>query len=101
MLFLQLLYRFYLVLTFRSEITIKNWFCQLHAILHAVYLWGHVVVEGLDDAQNIRKMKMLTFLHLAEGRNIIDFKLIQSEIGVDNDGVEQFIIDGECAASYL
>ena len=46
-------------------------------------------------------MKMLTFLHLAEGRNIIDFKLIQSEIGVDNDGVEQFIIDGECAASYL
>lgn len=50
---------------------------------------------GLDEAQNLRKMEMLTFLHLTEGRNAIDFKLIESEIGVATDDVEQFVIDGK------
>ncbi|XP_067931256.1 eukaryotic translation initiation factor 3 subunit M-like [Watersipora subatra] len=48
---------------------------------------------GLDDAQNVQKMKLLTFLHLAEGRSSIDFQTIQKEIEIPAEEVEQFIID--------
>lgn len=40
-------------------------------------------------------MKLLTFLHLAEGKSVIDFNNIQDEIEVGENEVEQFIIDGK------
>ena len=52
-------------------------------------------LKGLDDAQNIKKMKLLTFLHLAEGRSSLDFGTIQSEIDINEGDIEQFVIDGK------
>lgn len=42
----------------------------------------------------MRKMRLLTFMHLAEGRNSLDFDTIERELKITGQEVEQFIIDG-------
>lgn len=43
-------------------------------------------------------MKLLTFLHLAEGKSTLDFSTIQTEVDIKEWEVEQFVIDGEWVA---
>ena len=40
-------------------------------------------------------MRHLTFMHLAEGKKVIAYSVIQSEMGIPENQVEQFIIDGK------
>lgn len=48
---------------------------------------------GLSHEDNIKKMKLLTFMQMAETRQEIDYETIQREIGLDQEDIESFIID--------
>ena len=43
---------------------------------------------------NLQKMRLLTFMQMAEGRTEISFDTIQKEMDLQEDEVESFIIDG-------
>lgn len=48
---------------------------------------------GLKHEDNLRKMKLLTFMQLAENRSEISFAEIQHTIQITEDEVEEFLID--------
>lgn len=48
---------------------------------------------GLDYGQNVKKMKLLTFMQLAEHTNELSFETIQKELNISENDVESFIID--------
>ena len=43
----------------------------------------------------MRKMRLLTFMQMAETRKEMDFHLIQEELVLGPQAVEEFVIDGE------
>lgn len=51
-------------------------------------------VLGLNHEQNTKKMRLLTFMQLAEGNSEMSFATIQEELQLNEDEVEGFIIDG-------
>ncbi|XP_075234518.1 eukaryotic translation initiation factor 3 subunit m isoform X1 [Lycorma delicatula] len=48
---------------------------------------------GLNHEQNMKKMRLLTFMQLAEGNSEMTFETIQNELQIHEDQVEAFIID--------
>ncbi|XP_015599246.1 eukaryotic translation initiation factor 3 subunit M [Cephus cinctus] len=48
---------------------------------------------GLNHEQNMKKMRLLTFMQLAETNPEMSFDTIQSELQIEEDEVESFIID--------
>ena len=48
---------------------------------------------GLKHEDNVRKMKLLSFMQLAENRSEISFEEIQHSIQIEEDEVEEFLID--------
>ena len=42
----------------------------------------------------MKKMKLLTFMQMAETRSEIDFDTLRNELELEADEVESFIIDG-------
>jgi len=48
---------------------------------------------GLKHEDNLRKMKLLSFMQLAENRSEISFAEIQHEIQIKEEEVEEFLID--------
>jgi translation initiation factor 3 subunit M len=48
---------------------------------------------GLQHEQNMKKMRLLTFMQMAETRKEIEFDTIQQEMRIEADDVESFIID--------
>ena len=50
---------------------------------------------GLSHEDNIRKMRVLTFVQIAEGKSELSFETIEKELQLESDEVEPFIIDGE------
>jgi len=48
---------------------------------------------GLDHEQNLKKMRLLTFMQMAETKKEIAFQSIQEELQISEDKVEEFIID--------
>ncbi|XP_066998785.1 eukaryotic translation initiation factor 3 subunit M [Anabrus simplex] len=48
---------------------------------------------GLNHEQNMKKMRLLTFMQLAEGNSEMTFDTIQQELQLSTDEVEGFIID--------
>lgn len=48
---------------------------------------------GLKHDDNVRKMKLLSFMQLAENRSEVSFAEIQHEIKINEDEVEEFLID--------
>lgn len=50
---------------------------------------------GLNHEQNMKKIRLLTFMQLAETNPEMSFDLIQKELMIDENQVESFIIDGE------
>ncbi|KAK3593943.1 hypothetical protein CHS0354_011554 [Potamilus streckersoni] len=48
---------------------------------------------GLSHEENLRKMRLLTFMQLAENKKEIDYTTIQREMDIAEDQVEDFIID--------
>jgi len=52
----------------------------------------------LSHAENVRKMQVLTFVQIAEGRSELSFDTIEHELQLTSDDVEPFIIDGSYSA---
>ena len=48
---------------------------------------------GLSHDQNLRKMRMLTFMQLSENKKEIDYGIIQQELNLHESDIEDFIID--------
>jgi len=48
---------------------------------------------GLNHESNMRKMRLLTFMQMAETRTEMDFSLIQEELVLGPQAVEEFVID--------
>jgi translation initiation factor 3 subunit M len=48
---------------------------------------------SLNHEQNIKKMRLLTFMQLAETNPEMSFETIQNELQIEEDQVESFIID--------
>merc|ERR1712154_702584 len=54
---------------------------------------GFVTGLGLKHEDDLRKMKLLSFMQLAENRGEITFEEIQSSIQINEEEVEEFLID--------
>ncbi|XP_059148574.1 eukaryotic translation initiation factor 3 subunit M-like [Physella acuta] len=48
---------------------------------------------GPSHEENIRKMRLLTFMQMCENRKEMDFSVIQEEMQLEKDQVEEFVID--------
>jgi len=48
---------------------------------------------GLSHEQNLEKIRLLTFMQMAENRKEIDFSAIEQELQLGSDEIESFIID--------
>lgn len=48
---------------------------------------------GPSHAENMRKMRLLTFMQMCENHKEMDFALIQEELMLEKDQVEEFVID--------
>ena len=56
---------------------------------------------GLNHEQNLKKMRLLTFMQLAEGNSEMSFDTIQQELQLKDTEVEAFIIDGKKFCCYI
>ena len=54
----------------------------------------HISLIGLSHEENLRKMRLLTFMQMAESKKDIDYDSIHKEMDINEDEVEDFIIDG-------
>jgi len=52
-----------------------------------------VTSQGLNHEQNMRKMRLLSFMQLAERTPEIPFEVIENELQINKDEVEAFIIE--------
>ncbi|XP_063397935.1 eukaryotic translation initiation factor 3 subunit M-like [Mytilus trossulus] len=48
---------------------------------------------GLSHDQNLRKMRMLTFMQMSENKKELDYSVIQKELDLQESEIEEFIID--------
>lgn len=51
--------------------------------------------SGLNHEQNMQKMRLLSFMQLAESTPEISFDVIEKELQIDPEEVESFIIEGK------
>ena len=56
---------------------------------------------GLSHEDNMQKMRVLTFVQIAEGKSELSFETIEKELQLEADDVEAFIIDGELPVIVL
>lgn len=56
---------------------------------------------GLNHEQNLQKMRLLTFMQMAETKKEIPFQTIQDELQIEAHQVEEFIIEGKKLSSTL
>lgn len=49
---------------------------------------------GLNHEQSVKKMRLLTFMQMAENNSEMTFQTIQNELQIGENEVEPFIIDG-------
>lgn len=52
-----------------------------------------VTSQGLNHEQNLKKMRLLTFMQLAEKNPEMTFQQLQEELQIEEDEVESFIIE--------
>lgn len=60
-----------------------------------------VTSQGLNHEQNMKKMRLLSFMQLAENNPEMSFKQLQDELQLEENEVEPFIIQGEFFISNL
>jgi translation initiation factor 3 subunit M len=53
-----------------------------------------VTSQGLNHEQNMQKMRLLSFMQLAETNPEIGFDIIEHELQIKPEEVEAFIIEG-------
>ena len=54
-----------------------------------------VTSQGLKHEQNMKKMRLLSFMQLAESNPEMSFEQLQKELQIKEDEVEPFIIEGK------
>jgi len=59
-----------------------------------LYLFCSFSIIGLNHEQNMKKMRLLTFMQLAETNPEMSFDTMQEELQISESEVESFIIDG-------
>ena len=63
-----------------------------------MFLWLYwqflIPIVGLSHEQNLHKMRLLTFMQMAEGKQEIDYETIEREMKLESEELEAFIIDG-------
>jgi translation initiation factor 3 subunit M len=59
------------------------------------------MLTGLNHENNIRKMRLLTFMQMAETKKEMEFSLIQQELVLGPQAVEEFVIDGRCLGGFI
>lgn len=64
------------------------------------YSRNSFICLGLNHEQNMKKMRLLTFMQLAEANTEMTFDTIQEELQLPADQVEAFIIDGNFPPTY-
>lgn len=64
--------------------------CQLMLVLNKF-----LSLIGLSHEQNLRKMRFLSFVQLAEDKKEIEYAVIQREMQLEEADIEDFIIDGK------
>lgn len=57
-------------------------------------MYYNVVIVGLNHEQNMKKMRLLSFMQLAESNPEISFDVIEKELQINTEEVESFIIEG-------
>ena len=67
-------------------------------ILHC--LLQHLIHTGLSHEHNMQKMRLLTFMQMAEERQEIYFDTIQQEMNLTPDDIEAYIIEGGTGQSF-
>ena len=63
--------------------------------IHVSYEIFHHFFPGLNHEENMKKMRLLTFMQMAENKKEIDFETIEKKLRLEPSEVEHFIIDGE------
>lgn len=53
-----------------------------------------IYFKGLDHEQNMKKMRLLSFMQIAESNPEISFDVIEKELQIKSGEVENFIIEG-------
>lgn len=51
-------------------------------------------IAGLNHEQNLKKMRLLSFMQMAESNSELSFDEITSELQIEEKDVEAFIIEG-------
>lgn len=59
------------------------------------YIKLFIFISGLNHEQNIKKMRILSFMQMAESNPEISFDDIVSELQIEEKNVEAFIIEGK------
>lgn len=54
-----------------------------------------VTSQGLNHEQNLKKMRLLSFMQLAESNSEMTFALLQEELQIEEKEVEPFLIEGK------
>lgn len=55
---------------------------------------------GLSHDQNLRKMRMLTFMQMSENKKELDYSVIQKELDLQESDIEEFIIDSKFSITF-
>lgn len=56
---------------------------------------------GLNHEQNLKKIRLLTFMQMAETRKEITYATIQQELQLEEGSVEAFVIDGKSIIEFF
>jgi len=50
--------------------------------------------SGMSHERNVNKMRILTLMSLAESNKELPFDLLQTQLQIEADEIESFVIDG-------
>lgn len=50
--------------------------------------------SGMNHERNVHKMRILTLMSLAESNKELPFDLLQTQLQIEPDEIESFVIDG-------
>ena len=80
---------------YKTDLTITRLFWLLQAYQSFYKNHQEFIVNqlGLNHDANMRKMRILTFMQIAETQSEISFKEIQKSMQIEEGEVEEFLID--------
>lgn len=59
------------------------------------------MLQGLNHEQNMKKMRLLSFMQLAENHPEMTFEMVQSELQIEANEVESFMIESKFFERYI